>query len=297
MTSTSTNADVPPTTADSTAGTVHPASGRPVRVGVQLSPQHATIGQFRDAVLRAEDIGVDAIFNWDHFFPLTPPYDGEHFESWTVLAAMAEMTERVEFGPLVNCSSYRNPDLQADMARTVDHLSARATGRGRVIFGTGSGWAQRDYDEYGYEFGTVGSRLDDLAEDLPRILRRWDALNPPPTRRIPVLIGGQGERKTLRLVARYADIWHTFTRLDDLPRKIGVLHDWCAREGRDPAEIELSTGYTLRGFGPLLDGRLERLHELGFRLLIPALDGPDYDLAPLKPLLEWRDRMNESVIG
>ena len=296
MTRTSTNTDVPPT-ADSAAATVHPASGRPVRIGVQLSPQHATIGQFRDAVLRAEDIGVDAVFNWDHFFPLTPPYDGEHFEAWTLLAAMAEMTERVEFGPLVNCSSYRNPDLQADMARTVDHLSARATGTGRLIFGTGSGWAQRDYDEYGYEFGTVGSRLDDLAADLPRILRRWDVLNPPPTRKIPVLIGGQGERKTLRLVARYADIWHTFTRLDDLPRKIGVLHDWCAREGRDPAQIELSTGYTVRGFGALLDGRLGRLHELGFRFLIPALDGPDYDLAQLKPLLEWRDRVNESVAG
>ncbi len=274
------------------AETRHPASHRPVRIGVQLAPQHGSLTAYRDAVLRAEDLGVDAIFNWDHFFPLTEPFEAPHFEAWTVLAAMAEQTERVEFGPLVNCSSYRNPDLQADMARTVDHLSARG-GQGRLIFGTGSGWAEQDYAEYGYPFGTVGSRLDALADDLPRIRSRWDRLNPPPTRRIPILIGGQGERKTLRLVAQHADIWHTFTKLDDLPRKIGVLHEWCTREGRDPAEIELSTGYTIRGFGPLLDADASsRLHELGFRLLIPAIDGPDYDLSPVLPLLRWRDRMN-----
>jgi probable F420-dependent oxidoreductase len=271
----------------------HPAAHRPLRIGVQLAPQHTSYASYRDAVLRAEDLGVDAIFNWDHFLPLTEPMDAEHFEAWTVLAATAEQTERVEFGPLVNCSSYRNPDLQADMARTVDHISARATGTGRLIFGTGSGWAQPDYDAYGYEFGTVGSRLDALADDLPRIRSRWERLNPAPTRRIPILIGGQGERKTLRMVAQHADIWHTFTALDDMPRKIGVLHEWCAREGRDPAEIELSTGYTIRGFGPLLEtDAAPRLHELGFRLIVPAIDGPDYDLSPLVPLLEWRDRIN-----
>ncbi|WP_347977231.1 LLM class F420-dependent oxidoreductase [Microbacterium sp. ProA8] len=271
----------------------HPAAHRPLRIGVQLAPQHSSYTSYRDAVLRAEDLGVDAVFNWDHFLPLTEPMDAEHFEAWTVLAAMAEQTERVEFGPLVNCSSYRNPDLQADMARTVDHISARATGTGRLVFGTGSGWAQPDYDAYSYEFGTVGSRLDALADDLPRIRSRWERLNPAPTRRIPILIGGQGERKTLRMVAQHADIWHTFTALDDMPRKIGVLHEWCAREGRDPAEIELSTGYTIRGFGPLLEtDAAPRLYELGFRLLIPAIDGPDYDLSPLVPLLEWRDRIN-----
>ena len=109
---------------------------------------------------------------------------------------------------------------------------------------------------------------------------RWESLNPAPTRRIPILIGGQGERKTLRLVARHADIWHTFTGLDEMPRKIGIFHEWCAEEGRDPAEIELSTGFTIRGFGPLLEEDApSRLHALGFRLLIPAIDGPDYDLS------------------
>jgi probable F420-dependent oxidoreductase len=279
-----------------TAQVGHPAAGRRLRIGVQLAPQHANYAQLRDAVLRAEGLGVDAIFNWDHFFALTEPLDGPHFEAWTVLASIAELTARVEFGPLVNCSSYRNPDLQADMARTVDHISAGPDGVGRLIFGTGSGWAERDYEGYGYPFGSVGSRLDALSVDLPRIRHRWDVLNPPPTRRIPILIGGQGERKTLRLVARHADIWHAFTRLDDLPRKIGILHEWCARVGRDPGEIELSSGFTIRGFGPLLeqDGA-ERLYALGARLLIPAIDGPDYDLSVLRPLLEWRDRINDEV--
>ncbi len=273
--------------------TPHPADHRSVRVGVQLAPQHASYAQIRDAVLRAEDARVDAIFNWDHFFPLSEPFDAEHYEAWTMLASIAEITERVEFGPLVNCNSYRNPHLQADMARTVDHISAHGTGTGRLIFGTGSGWAEKDYAEYDYPFGTVGSRLNDLARDLPTVRARWSALNPAPTRDIPILIGGQGEQKTLRLVAQHADIWHTFTRLEKMPHKIGVLHDWCEREGRDPADIELSTGFTIRGFGPLLEeGGVDRLHGLGFRFFIPAVDGPDFDLSQLTPLLRWRDDVN-----
>jgi probable F420-dependent oxidoreductase len=257
-------------------------SDRPIRIGVQLQPQHAPqYRQIRDAVRRCEDIGVDIAFNWDHFFPLYGDPDGAHFECWTMLGAWAEQTSRIQIGALVTCNSYRNPELLADMARTVDHVSD-----GRLVLGIGSGWKQKDYDEYGYEFGTAGGRLDDLADALPRIKARLAKLNPPPTRDIPVLIGGGGERKTLRLVAEYADLWHSFTSADELPAKSDVLARHCAGVGRDPANIERSAAVQDRG--GLLDNA-ETLVGLGVTLLTVACDGPDYDLGTAEALCRWRD--------
>lgn len=252
---------------------------RPLRIGVQLQPQHSDYASYREAVRRAEEIGADIIFNWDHFYPLYGAPDGMHFEAWTTLAAWAEQTSTVELGVLVTCNSYRNPELLADMARTVDHISD-----GRLILGIGSGWFEKDYTEYGYEFGTAGGRLDALAASLPRIESRLGKLNPPPTRDIPIMIGGGGEKKTLRLVARHADIWHTVVSGAELDHKLDVLAQHCATEGRDIAEIEVSVG--LRGAD--LDAA-KAAADRGATLITYGVGGPDFDLSGLETLVAWRD--------
>ncbi|WP_433825038.1 LLM class F420-dependent oxidoreductase [Actinoplanes sp. CA-015351] len=257
---------------------------RPVRIGLQLQPQHMDYATIRRVASKAEELGADILFNWDHFYPLYGEKDGPHFECWTMLAAWAESTSRVEIGALVTCNSHRNPELLADMARTVDHISD-----GRLILGIGSGWFERDYTEYGYEFGTAGGRLDDLATALPRIESRWGKLNPPPTRKIPVLIGGGGEKKTLRLVAKHADIWHSFADAAVLEHKLGVLHGHCETVGRDPSEIEVSV--EIGGSTDPKDG--DRFRELGASLFTVGVGGPEPDLGPLREWLAWRDATNK----
>ena len=200
-----------------------------------------------------------------------------------MLAAMAEVTERVEIGSLVFCNSYRNPDYLADAMRTIDHISG-----GRAILGIGAGWKQRDYDEYGYEFGTVGQRITALAQALPRIERRWEQLNPRPVReRIPILIGGGGVKRTLKLVARHADIWHAFGSVDVFREKSAILDEHCATEGRDPATIERSWAVGSMGDDP------DRLREAGATHLIVGLTGSasGYDLGLLRELVAWRDAL------
>ncbi|MDX6264722.1 MAG: hypothetical protein QOH84_6410 [Kribbellaceae bacterium] len=262
-----------------------PYSKYPVRIGVQLQPQHAEYADIRRTVATAEEIGVDIAFNWDHFFPLSGEPDGLHFEAWTMLGAWAEATERIEIGCLVTCNTYRNADLLADMARTVDHVS-----NGRLILGIGSGWFERDYDEYGYEFGTAGGRLDALAGTLPRIEQRWAKLNPKPTRDIPVLIGGGGEKKTLKLVAKHATIWHGFGDAETIAHKHEVLDAHCAAIGRDPGEIERSTAVGDKS--PEEVGKA--MLEVGTRLFTVSTSGPDYDLGLLRDWVAWRDEVNQA---
>jgi probable F420-dependent oxidoreductase len=271
---------------DTVASPVNP--DHPVRIGVQLQPQQAPrYDNIRDAVRRCEDIGVDIAFNWDHFFPLYGDPDGPHFECWTMLGAWAEQTSRIEIGALVSCNSYRNPELLADMARTVDHISG-----GRLILGIGSGWKYKDYREYGYEFGTAGSRIDDLTAALPRIKARLAKVNPAPTRDIPLLIGGGGERKTLRLVAEHADIWHSFATAETYPAKSAVLAEHCAAVGRDPVSIQRSAavgGETGVGGVDRVIAEAEVLAGLGVSLLTVGSGGPDYGLTAAEALCRWRD--------
>ncbi|MBA2336584.1 MAG: LLM class F420-dependent oxidoreductase [Acidimicrobiia bacterium] len=254
-----------------------------VRIAVQLQPQHAEYGAIRDAVAEAEAMGVDIAYNWDHFFPLNGDPDGKHFECWTMLGAWAEQTSRIQIGALVACNSYRNPQLLADMARTVDHISG-----GRLILGLGAGWFEKDYDEYGYDFATAGTRLAHLAEALPAIEARLARLNPAPTRAIPLLIGGGGERKTLRLVARHANTWHAFGNAATLAHKSAVLDRWCAEVDRSPDEIERSTG--VRATAP--PESADAIYDLGFRQFTVGLSGPEYNMAAVSDWLAWRDEKN-----
>ena len=252
-----------------------------VRVSAQLQPQHSDWPSMRRAWAEAEETGVDCLFNWDHFFPLQGDPDGLHFEALTVLGALAEVTERVELGSLVICNSYRNPEYLADAHRTIDHISG-----GRAILGIGAGWFEKDYDEYGYDFGTVGKRLTALEQALPRIEARLGKLNPPPLReRIPILVGGGGVKRTLKLVARHANIWHAFGDTDVFREKSAILDEHCADEGRDPSTIERSWAVGRMGGDP------EALVEAGVSHFIIGISGSDsgYDLGPVRELVQWRD--------
>jgi probable F420-dependent oxidoreductase len=236
--------------------------------------------------MQAEAMDFDIVYNWDHFYPLFGDGDQQHFECWTMLASFAEVTERVEIGPLVTCNSYRNPNYLADMARTVDHISG-----GRVILGIGSGWFEKDYEEYGYPFGTAGGRLRDLDANLPIIEARLAALNPPPLRKMPILIGGGGEKVTLRIVAEHADIWHGFGDPATLTHKNEVLDAWCAKVGRNPADIERSVGVSSARTGDLSFG--DQLLAAGADQLTFGVDGTDVSLDHLAPWIEWRDERNQ----
>ena len=255
-------------------------TSRSIRIGISARPQHTTVERMRETWQTAEAIGVDDIYIWDHFFPLHGDPHGAHFECWTLLAALAEVSTRVRIGPLVSAIGYRNPNLIADMARNIDHLSG-----GRFILGLGSGWKEEDYAEYGYDFMTAPDRLRDLDAKLPVIKERLGKLNPPPVQQpLPIVIGGSGEKVTLRIVAEYADMWNGFGDPEEAGRLSRVLDDWCAKVGRNPAE----GGRAIMPGAKDAVANADAYVKQGITTLIVGVDGPE-QLAVVRDLIAWRD--------
>ena len=263
--------------------------GRPIRIAAQLHPQHGSWEAIRRGAVAADGLGYDVIYTWDHFFPLYGARDGEHFECWTMLAAMAEATSHAELGALVSPMSYRNPHLLADMARTVDHIS-----NGRLILGIGAGWFKRDYDEYGFEFGTVADRIRAMGIGIDAINDRLAKLNPAPTRRIPLLIAGSGRRMTLRRVAQHADSWHAGfpDRPDEMEPAVAALRGWCAEIGRDPTEIEWGLGIEPGDLQRFLARDAETYLAMGFSQFTLGFNGPAWSIERGTDFLAWRDERN-----
>jgi probable F420-dependent oxidoreductase len=251
-----------------------------LKIGVHLRPQHTTVEALRTAWKAADALGVDSISLWDHFHPLQGDPAGAHFECWSLLAAMACDTQHAQIGPIVSAIGYRNPDLLADIARTVDHLSG-----GRVFLGLGAGNSEADHLDYGLAWGTPGQRLQTLAEAVPRIKARLARLVPPPVGRLPILIGGSGERVTLRLVAQHAQMANLAGPPDVVKHKNQVLNDWCARLGRDPAEIERTSNIAIAAID-----RMDQYVAAGAQRLHVQLDHP-FDMRPVEQALEQRARV------
>ena len=266
---------------------------QPIRIGVRLTPGGTPdYRTWREAVLHAEELGTDVIFGYDHFHapkfedivdakPILAEVqdDVPNFEGWTALASWGEITERAEIGLLVTGIGYRNPDLLADMTRTVDHISG-----GRVILGVGAGWYEKDYNTYGYDYGTVKSRMDLFDESLLRIENRLSQLNPAPVRKIPILIGGSGEKRTLPAVARHADLWHTLLPIEAYRKATARVAELAERFGRANCDIERSvTWEDERG--------AEEYLAAGATLVLteiwPTADG--YDFSTLAKMVKWRD--------
>ena len=226
--------------------------------------------------VEAESSGFDTVLLMDHFYQLPMLGDpaNEMLECYTVLAALAQRTSRVRLSSLVTGNTYRNPTLLAKTVTALDIVSG-----GRAQLGIGAGWFERDYSEYGFEFGTARGRLDALEADLQRMRDRISQLTPAPVGRLPILIGGAGEKVTLRLVARYADAWNTFGPPESWSHKNAVLNEWCEREGRDPAAIERTVC-----INPDEADQLGAYVDAGAHHVIVMIGTP-FDLTPVESLL------------
>jgi F420-dependent oxidoreductase-like protein len=224
----------------------------------------------------------------DHFYQL--PGIGTHdepmFECYSMLAALAQHTQKVRLSALVTGNTYRNPALLAKTITTLDHVSG-----GRATLGIGCGWFEKEHVDLGFPFGTFGERFERLEEALQIIapmLRgerptldgryyqvREAANSPPPISRIPIMIGGQGEKKTLRMVAQYADESNLTGEVKDIPRKLEALAAHCERLGRDRSEIVVT--------------------KLMMIVIAPTREQADADLAAIATVKGWSDGVMDLV--
>jgi F420-dependent oxidoreductase-like protein len=210
----------------------------------------------RETAAHCEQTGWDAVYFADHFMPNgsgPAALEGDTLECWTVIAALAASVPRIRLAPLVTSVTFRHPAVLAKIAAAVDQVS-----HGRLTLGVGAGWQQNEHASYGIALGTVRERLDRFEEAVqilrsllsqPRTtfsgqyFRLEDAPNQPaPVQdRLPLLIGGRGERRTMLIAARYADEWNSWTTPELLAHKVSVLRAHCEQVGRDPDEIRVST--------------------------------------------------------
>jgi F420-dependent oxidoreductase-like protein len=229
------------------------------RFGVHSGLQHTTVDDLRSLWRRVEDLGFDWISIWDHFYGATGlPHDAECFEAVAMHTALALETRRVECGSLVYSIGYRHPAVLANAITAIDHLSG-----GRAAMGLGAGWAEVEYKAYGIEYPSTGVRMDQLEEgaavlrgllhdEVTNFSGTWftatDARNEPrPVQaKLPIWIGGQGEKRTLKIAAQSADGWNVpFVSPETFAHKRSVLHEHCATVGRDPGEIRCAVNLGL----------------------------------------------------
>jgi alkanesulfonate monooxygenase SsuD/methylene tetrahydromethanopterin reductase-like flavin-dependent oxidoreductase (luciferase family) len=226
------------------------------RLGVALWNQATDWASFEAAAKRVDELGYAHIWTWDHVYAIFgDPYQ-PIFEGYTTLAAFAKLTTRARLGLLVGANTFRNPGLAAKMVATLDHISD-----GRAILGIGGAWFELEHTAFGIEFGTgIGQRLDwlDEAAGAMRAALDGEEVSSPPggryrfdhlrviprpvQQRLPIMIGGGGEKKTLRTVAKYADMWNVMGSLEVVRHKREVLLAHCEAVGRDPAQIEATIG-------------------------------------------------------
>jgi len=226
-----------------------------VKLGALVWPQYTDWQSLGDTGALVDELGYDSLWTWDHLYPIVGEPEGPMFEGYLTLAGWAAHTKQVRLGLMVGANTFRNPALVVKMATTLDHMSG-----GRMWLGIGGAWFETEHAAFGIEFGSgFGERLDwfDEAVELMhgmlpggpvsargRFYHAKDVLNnPPPVQeKLPIMIGGSGERKTLHTVAKYADGWNTSGDVERVRHKDEVLRRWCDEVGRDHTEIERTIG-------------------------------------------------------